>query len=231
MKTEKVFSGKHKGAVFITLGLLLIAAALSLVGYNLYDEARAGESVGQAVALLNQCIPTHVQEETSGDAQVETDALYYEEEPVIPDYILSPKMDMPVETINGKDYIGVLKIPALRRELPIISEWNMINLKVAPCRYMGSAYLNNLIICGHNYTAHFLNLKRLHEGDTVSFTDMDGNEFIYQVAALEAIPGNAPEEMESGDWDLTLFTCTLGGRTRDTVRCVLVNCVANTNLE
>jgi sortase A len=27
--------------------------------------------------------------------------------------------------------------------------------------------------------------------------------------------------MESGDWDLTLFTCTTGGQSRITVRCVL----------
>ena len=28
------------------------------------------------------------------------------------------------------------------------------------------------------------------------------------------------EAMESGDWALTLFTCTIGGKTRVTVRCV-----------
>lgn len=231
MKTENRFSGKHKGAVFITLGLLLIAAALSLVVYNLYDEARAGESVGQAVALLYQRIPAAVQEEPAGDSQGVTDEPYFEEEPVIPDYVLSPKMDMPVETVKGKDYIGILKIPSLELELPIINAWNEDNLKVAPCRYMGSAYLNNLIICGHNYRTHFLHLKKLHEDDTVSFTDVDGNVFIYKVVAMEAILATAPEEMESGDWDLTLFTCTVGGRTRDTIRCVLVNCIPNTNLE
>lgn len=31
-------------------------------------------------------------------------------------------------------------------------------------------------------------------------------------------PGDV-EEMLSGGWALTLFTCTLGGRTRVTVRC------------
>ena len=27
------------------------------------------------------------------------------------------------------------------------------------------------------------------------------------------------EGMESGDWDLTMFTCTIGGKSRVTVRC------------
>ena len=48
---------------------------------------------------------------------------------------------------------------------------------------------------------------------------MDGNLFSYQVAELEELPGNAVEDMESGIWDLTLFTCTYGGRSRITVRC------------
>jgi sortase A len=27
------------------------------------------------------------------------------------------------------------------------------------------------------------------------------------------------EEMESDEWDLTLFTCTIGGKSRVTIRC------------
>lgn len=231
MKTENRFSGKHEGIVFISLGLLLIAAALSLVLYNLYDEMRAEKSVNQVIAVLDEYMPTESTEEANVDPQEETDEPYFEEETVIPDYILSPKMDMPVETVKGKDYIGVLKIPALELELPIINTWNDDNLKVAPCRYMGSAYLNNMIICGHNYKSHFLHLKKLREDDSVLFTDIDGNVFEYKVIAKEAIPGTAPDEMESGDWDLTLFTCTVGGRTRDTIRCILVNCIPNTSLE
>ena len=50
---------------------------------------------------------------------------------------------------------------------------------------------------------------------------MDGNRFIYAVSGTEQLPGTAIEEMESGDWDLTLFTCTIGGAARVTVRCVL----------
>ena len=32
--------------------------------------------------------------------------------------------------------------------------------------------------------------------------------------------GTAVEEMEAGEWDLTLFTCTPDSRSRVTVRCV-----------
>ena len=191
---------KHKGKGLIFTGLLLIAAALFLTGYNLFDQMRAQRSAAQAAAQLTEQLP-----QTS-----QTD---------VPDYLLTPEMEMPVETIDGVDYVGVLRIPALALELPVINQWSYPLLKIAPCRYSGSAYQNNLVLCAHNYASHFGNLKNLHIGDAVTFTDMDGNLFTYQVAELETLPPQATEEMESGDWDLTLFTCTVGGQSRVTVRC------------
>ena len=191
---------KHKGKGLIFTGLLLIAAALFLTGYNLFDQMRAQRSAAQAAAQLAERLPQTTQ----------TD---------VPDYLLTPEMEMPVETIDGVDYVGVLRIPTLALELPVISQWSYPLLKIAPCRYSGSAYQNNLVLCAHNYASHFGNLKNLHIGDAVTFTDMDGNLFTYQVAELETLPPQATEEMESGDWALTLFTCTVGGQSRVTVRC------------
>lgn len=194
----------------ITIGLLLIAAALFLVSYNLYDELRAEQSARQAVTQLDAYLPAEAAPEAPLDSAGDRT--------VIPDYVLSPNMEMPVETINGIDFIGVLRIPALELELPIISEWNYPNLKTAPCRYSGSAYLNNLIICGHNYTSHFGTLKNLWEGDIATFTDIDGNVFIYKMVERETLNPTDIEGMESGNWDLTLFTCTVGGQSRVTIR-------------
>ena len=191
---------KHKGKGLIFTGLLLIAAALFLTGYNLFDQMRAQRSAAQAAAQLAERLPQTTQ----------TD---------VPDYLLTPEMEMPVETIDGVDYVGVLRIPALALELPVINQWSYPLLKIAPCRYSGSAYQNNLVLCAHNYASHFGNLKNLHIGAAVTFTDMDGNLFTYQVAELETLPPQAAEEMENGDWDLTLFTCTVGGQSRVTVRC------------
>ena len=42
---------------------------------------------------------------------------------------------------------------------------------------------------------------------------------MYEVSRVEQLERTAIEEMESGDWDLTLFTCTVGGAARVTVRC------------
>lgn len=216
MRNEEKNSRKQEGLLLITIGLLLIAAALFLVSYNLYDELRAEQAARQVVNKLDAYF--EAAPEASTNPAGDQEPLVSDERTVIPDYVLSPNMEMPVETINGIDFIGVLRIPALELELPIISEWNYPNLKTAPCRYSGSAYLNNLIICGHNYTSHFGTLKNLWEGDIATFTDMDGNVFIYKMVERETLNSTDIEEMESGNWDLTLFTCTVGGQSRVTIR-------------
>ena len=110
---------KHKGKGLIFTGLLLIAAALFLTGYNLFDQMRAQRSAAQAAAQLAERLPQ------AGEAAV-------------PDYLMAPEMEMPVETIDGVDYVGVLRIPSLALELPVISQWSYPLLKIAPCRYSGS---------------------------------------------------------------------------------------------
>ena len=138
-----------------------------------------------------------------------------------PPFVQYPEMEMPTREIDGQTYIGMVEVPALELSLPVISEWTYPRLKKAPCRYVGSVYSKDMVICGHNYDRHFGRLKDLAVGDEVRFTDMDGNVFFYTVCGTEQLGKYAVEEMLAGEWDLTLFTCTKGGRMRVTVRCKL----------
>ena len=117
-----------------------------------------------------------------------------------------------IRTVLGQQILGQLDSSSLA--LP-----SEAKLKLAPCRYLGSAYQDDLIIAAHNYRRHFGSLKNLSPGDEVIFTDAEGTMFSYVVAKTETIDGSAVEEMNRGDWALTLFTCTLGGKSRVTVRC------------
>ena len=208
---------KNKGKFLIITGLLLIAAALFLTVYNLYDEVRARRSVMEIMACIEADIPANPSTEPL-EIPEEANTTASLEEVEVPDYLLNPDMEMPTENINGIDYIGILRIPALELELPVISEWSYPRLKIAPCRYTGSAYQDDLIIAAHNYNSHFGNLKNLREGDTATLTDMDGNVFTYERAELEILQPTDIEGMDSGEWDLTLFTCTIGGSSRVTAR-------------
>lgn len=135
-----------------------------------------------------------------------------------PAYVRNPDMEMPLKKVDGRYYIGVLEIPALELELPVMEEWNYPNLRIAPCRYAGSVYSGDVVIAGHNYARHFGGLKNLKPGDAVRFTDADGNVFSYTVTALEILGKSDGDRMCQGDWDMTLFTCTYGGAKRVTVR-------------
>ena len=202
-----------RGKLCTAIGLLLLLAALLLTAYNLWRDAMASTSVD---FVLEHLTPALSSRQAALPALPSGEDL---EEAFIPDYVLNPEMAMPEETIDGRNYIGVLDIPALELSLPIISEWSYDALQIAPCRYSGSAYLDNLVIAGHNYRSHFASLPQLQPGDSVTFTDMDGNVFSYEVSSLETLSPYAISDMTSGDWALTLFTCTVGGQSRLAIRC------------
>ena len=194
--------------ILIWGGSLLIGAALCLLVWNMMNEHRAARSAQQALKGLTA---TEVQAKLPEPVQPPAEM---KAEP------LDPAREMPTTTVNGVGYLGTLEIPSLELELAIISQWSDSLLKLAPCQYQGSAYLDNMILAGHNYRAHFAGLKDIQIGDAVIFTDAEDSCFHYEVSGLEELPGTAICEMESGDWDLTLFTCTAGGSARFTVRCI-----------
>lgn len=189
--------------LLIGAGLLLLAAALALTAYNVIDARRAAQSAAQALEALDR-------------ATAAVSAPPAEEQPA---YLADPDMPMPTVEVDGNAYIGTLAVPSLGLSLPVMSDWSYPQLRLAPCRYKGSAYRDDMILAAHNYDSHFGRLGQLQAGDAVTFTDVDGNLFTYAVSQLEELPGTAIEQMDAGDWDLTLFTCTLGGRSRVTVRC------------
>lgn len=201
------------GRIWINTGLLLLTAALFLWAYNGQESRRAGDAAQQVITELTQSLPQQPPTEAGVDPE-RSDAPAVK----LPEYLLDAQREMPEKTVNGRDYIGVLSIPSLNLELPVLSQWSYPNLKVAPCRYSGSLYQNDLIICAHNYASHFGKLKTLQPGDTLLFTDMDDQVVSFQMVERETLEPYDEEAMTTGDWDLTLFTCTPGGQTRVTVR-------------
>lgn len=203
--------GNMKNNLLIGGGLLLIAAALCLTIYNQMKGQWAAQASEQALQKLEASVSSTAPASRTEEVP----------DPPRPAYLSDPDVEMPTREVDGNLYIGILEIPVLGLKLPIISEWSDARLDVAPCRYTGSAYQNNMIIAGHNYKQFFGSLSELANGDEVIFTDIDGNRFQYTVSLVEQLPGTAIEEMEAGDWDLTLFTCNFSGNARVTARCRL----------
>lgn len=211
------------GNILKGAGLILVTAAVLLLVYNLWDGHRARES---EEAILAEYLQENKKASESPDASDK------EDKQNIPDYLLNPDMDMPEYTLKSLGdvaCIGILEIPALDLELPVISSWSYSSLRLAPCRYSGSAYKGDLVIAAHNYQSHFGGLRTLPEGSEVFFTDAVGNRFSYYVAVTEALTPWSVDDMTSGEWPLTLFTCTLDSQNRVTVRCEYSEAMENWN--
>lgn len=121
--------------------------------------------------------------------------------------------------INGHNYIGYISVPDLKLELPVMSQWNYQKLKIAPCRQFGSSKTDNLVIAAHNFKRHFGKLNKLKIGASVIFTDMDGAVDTYKVVDIETLKPTSVNEVQNSGYDLVLYTCTKGGKTRVTVFC------------
>ena len=185
---------KKSGVILISLGAVLILAALLLFLHNRSEDRRAGQ---EAESLL---------EDARSAMAADTDP--------------EPQEELAEEITY--DYAGVITIPDLSLELPVIDQWNYVRLKVAPCRQSGAAADGDLVIAAHNYKSHFGYLDRLEPGASVIFTDMEGTVYRY---AVEEIRQLEPEDVEdvssvfSSEYPLVLYTCTPGGKARVAVFC------------
>lgn len=204
---------KKTGTAFTILGLMAFALAFALTAYNLHLDRRAERKSEECAAAITLQI-----EEVSKDTSLENEASAH--------YDLNSQM--PTEAIEGKAYIGILEIPSKNLRLPVMNEWDYTNLQSAPCHYDGSLYSKDLIIVAHNYESHFGQLKDLMMGDEITFTDAINRVFAYEIIDFETIEPTDLTAMQSGQWDLTLFTCTAGGTKRLAVRCKLVSEYGNT---
>lgn len=193
------------------LGAVLVLAALCLAGYNLFSEKKAEESSLAAVEKIFEAMPAEIVPAVPAENG--------NQELVIPKHILDPQREMPVIDVMGWEYIGVLEIPALNLSLPVMSEWSYAGLYYAPCRFDGSAYSDDFVIIGHNYSCHFGHLKNLPDGSAVYFTDVEGTRFEYVSVLHETLSPTAGEELCSGEWPLSIATCTIGGQARVVLRC------------
>lgn len=210
---------KFKIRLFIVSGILLIAAGGALTAYNVWDDYRASSAAATVLKEFNkQRDELIAQSSAADDSNSDTPFEEWQEEP-LPDYVLDPEMPMPTITIDNYKYVGTIAIPPLELELPVTEEWDYDRMKIAACRYSGSVYLDNMVICGHNYKSQFRDLEDLQVNDEIVFIDAVGNEFHYKVEYIDTLSATAVEDMVSSDWDFTLFTCNYIGNARVTIRC------------
>ena len=158
----------------------------------LAEQAVSAEAKRRALALTPETEPEGTQgTETASDGAVE---------------------------LGGYSLLGMLRIPEAKLELPVMSEWSYPLLAAAPCRYSGSLAGGDLVILGHSYRTHFRCLRTIQPGAAVELTDAGGETHRYTVAEVETVRESDSAAL-TGNWPLTLFTCTADRRHRVLVRC------------
>lgn len=195
------------GTIMMILGTTLILGALYLFLSNQQEAAKAEAASEQLMVQLEQQIADHPKQGMDATLEIPVELLEAED------------LEMPEVVINGNSYVGYLTIPKLGLRLPVMTAWSYPRLRIAPCRYTGTMKGEDLVILAHNYAAHFGGLKNLNPGDSVTYTDMDGTTYTYEVALLDVLNPTAVEEVTESGYALTLFTCTYGGASRVTVYC------------
>ena len=189
---------KWIGVICVFLGIVCL---LSSVGFVVYNR-REDESAEEIAQSLLEDVQNIIDEKTTG-----------------PDDTEKTPTEMSTVKVDGYDCIGILSIPVLDLELPVLTDWSYAKLKKAPCHYYGTYYEKDFVIAAHNYKSHFGRLSELQTDDIVFFTDVNGAAYYYEVILLETLPKEATKEMITGGFDLSLYTCTTGGGSRVTVRC------------
>jgi sortase A len=208
---------KHS-TLLMVVGVVLLIAAGVLSFYNIREEEQAEVYANRALVQIQQVIPT-LEEKSEAILAAAND-------PDEAALVAAQAQEAVIETpqmqtmqIEEETYIGVIKIPSLKLELPVMSDWSYPKLKRSPCRYAGSFLDDTLVIAGHSVRAHFRGLRQIQVGESVVFTDAVGNVILYEVVFVETLGSTEVDKLIHNDYDLTLFTCTQGGVRRVVVRC------------
>ena len=192
-----------KGKILVIIGVFLILISLTMTVYNEYEDLKAGRVANETLNIIKDEIIS--------------------QKHIVDSSNISEIKEMKTLNINGDEFIGTITIPSINLELPVLSSFSNSNLKKAPCRYYGNFFTNDLIICAHAYETFFANLNKLKQNDLIIFTDVEGNNYTYEVLEVEVLKATDVDKMVNNEFDLTLYTCTYDNTGRVTVRCNRVN--------
>ena len=110
---------------------------------------------------------------------------------------------LPVLSVDGVDFVGVLEMPRYSSKLPVAANWGKVS--EYPCLFDGSVYDRTLQIGATTQKGQYDFYRDISVGDAISFTDMEGNRFCYTVADIRYEKHADQAALLQKDAALTLF--------------------------
>ena len=134
-----------------------------------------------------------------------------------------------VQTIDaemgGYKVVGIIKIPKIDLEYPILDKTNVESLNISITKFWGNEIneIGNVTLAGHNNLngVMFGKIKKLSNGDIIELTDIQNITLKYEVFETKVIDPNDIScilPIEEGRREVTLITCTNGRSNRFIVK-------------
>ena len=133
---------KGFGICCIVLGVCCLISSLGLIAYNRWEEENAQDVSMNILQDVQEDIQDNTREESTSEDSNRDESK---------DISVDVPKEMLTMLVDGYDCIGVLSIPVLELELPVLTNWSYAKLKIAPCHYFGSYYEKDFVIAAHNY--------------------------------------------------------------------------------
>lgn len=188
-------------AILVFLSLIIVKAINSNI-----NERNLKEAVAQIYA---QDSIERVQEDETSETQVSE----------------------PIEEINmeikGNKVVGIIKIPKIDLEYPILEKTTVDTLKLSITKFWGNKIneIGNVSLAGHNMLngTMFGKLKNLQEGDIIELTDIQKVTLQYKVYKMYVTDPNdisCIRAENDNTREITLITCTNGNKNRLIVKAI-----------
>ncbi len=123
--------------------------------------------------------------------------------------------------IDGYTVLGIIRIPTIGLEYPILNETTNTSMKKSITKFWGPGLneIGNLSLAGHNNKdgTMFGKVKRLKIGDIIEIEDLYKNTVKYEIFDMYVIEPNdvsCVESVEPDTREVTLITCTNGNKNR-----------------
>lgn len=215
---------KRKKIFYKTMFILSVLIVLVLIIYLIYSEydRRKGEAISKDILGNIADVDTTV---INDDTLVV--ALNDNIEEVHPKQL--DKFNTVYKTDSGREYKvdSILNIPSLEIKYPVLSESTDELLKISLNKFWGGEpnSVGNYCVVGHNYDGKdifFGKLNKIQNGDIVELEDKTGKVLQYKVYnkfIVQPTDVACTSQITNGKREMTLITCSDGGKTRLIVKC------------
>ena len=124
-------------------------------------------------------------------------------------------------SLDGRDFVGILEMPGYDLALPVGADWGESGKY--PCCFFGSVYDRTLQIGATTQKGQFDFYREISVGDSVYFTDLEGNRFGYTVTQIDYESRFSQATSPREERDLTLFLKNVFGFEYIVISCDVIS--------